>query len=76
RGVFTEQIVGAVEGAAHSDDSALRASLAASQVIGLALLREILGIEPLANESAERLVDVIAPTIERYLEGELGEPES
>ncbi|MEM8618254.1 MAG: TetR family transcriptional regulator [Actinomycetota bacterium] len=76
RGVFTEQIVGAVQSAAHPDDSALRASLAASQVIGLALLREILGIEPLANESTERLVDVTAPTIERYLEGELSKPES
>lgn len=71
RGVFTEQIVGAVEAAARPDDAALRASLAASQVIGLALLREILEIAPLANESTERLVDVIAPTIERYLAGEL-----
>ncbi len=71
REVFTSRIVGAVERAAQPDDAALRASLAASQVIGLALLREILAIEPLADVSTERLVDIIAPTVERYLGGDL-----
>ncbi|MEM9514612.1 MAG: TetR family transcriptional regulator [Actinomycetota bacterium] len=71
REVFTTRIVGAVERAAQPDDAALRASLAASQVIGLALLREILAIEPLADVSTERLVEIVGPTIERYLRGEL-----
>jgi AcrR family transcriptional regulator len=52
-------------------DAELRASLVASQIIGLAIGRYIVGIEPLASTPREVLIAAIAPTIQRYLAGDL-----
>jgi|HubBroStandDraft_2_1064218.scaffolds.fasta_scaffold145817_2 hypothetical protein len=49
-----------------------RASLAASQVIGLGLTRYVLGLEPLAAADLDRLVAAVGPTVDRYLTGDLG----
>jgi hypothetical protein len=57
---------------AGADDPALRASLAASQVMGLGMARKLIGLEPLASADAEQLVRAVAPTIDRYLTGDLG----
>jgi AcrR family transcriptional regulator len=48
-----------------------RASLVASQMIGLAMARYILKLEPLASMPADEIVDAVAPTIQRYLAGPL-----
>ena len=48
-----------------------RMPLVASQVIGLILLRYVLGVEPLASMPRERLIATYAPTIQRYLTGDL-----
>ncbi len=48
-----------------------RMPLVASQVIGLILLRYVLAVEPLASMSQEQLIAIYAPTIQRYLTGEL-----
>ena len=53
-------------------DADLRATLIGSQLIGLAMVRYIAGIEPLASAPAERIVAAAAPTIQRYLTGDLG----
>ena len=45
--------------------------LVASQVIGLILLRYVLGVEPLASMPRERVIATYAPTIQRYLTGDL-----
>jgi AcrR family transcriptional regulator len=52
-------------------DAELRASLVASQIIGLAIGRYIVGIEPLASAPRETLIAALAPTIQRYLTGDL-----
>jgi AcrR family transcriptional regulator len=44
-----------------------RASLVASQMIGLAMLRYILKLEPLASMHQDEVVRTLAPTIQRYL---------
>jgi len=48
-----------------------RMSLVASQVIGLILARYVLAIEPIASMPADELVATFAPTVQRYLTGEL-----
>jgi AcrR family transcriptional regulator len=53
-------------------DARLRAGLVASQVIGLAIARYVIRIEPLASVPRATLVQAIAPTIQRYLTGEIG----
>ena len=58
-------------GAGHADR---RAALLASQVIGLALTRYVLRIEPLASAPPDELVPLLAPTLQRYLTGDLDLP--
>jgi AcrR family transcriptional regulator len=46
----------------------LRLLAAVSQLIGLALLRHVIGVEPLASAEEEEIVRLVAPTIQRYLD--------
>jgi AcrR family transcriptional regulator len=54
----------------------LRATLVASQIIGLATIRYILKFEPLASAPRETVIAAVGPTIQRYLTGELPGPPS
>ncbi len=49
----------------------LRMSLVASQLIGIILARYVLALEPLASLSTDDVVTTYAPTIQRYLTGDL-----
>jgi AcrR family transcriptional regulator len=55
----------------EGEERLLRASLIASQVLGLVMLRYVWKIEPLASLPDEELVAFVAPTIQRYLSGRL-----
>jgi len=70
----TKQILSRVAGQLDLDpaEAGLRASLVASQVIGLAMARYIVKIEPLAHAPRETLIAAIGPTLQRYLTGPLG----
>lgn len=48
-------------------DPTLRAELAASHMIGIAILRYVLKAEPLASVSTEEIIRIVAPTLQRYL---------
>jgi AcrR family transcriptional regulator len=48
-----------------------RAALVATQVGGLAVVRYILKVEPVASAPAEQLVAAIGPNVQRYLTGDL-----
>jgi Tetracyclin repressor-like, C-terminal domain len=56
-------------GAEMAAEASYRAALVASQVVGLALARYVLGLEPLATASQDDLAAAIGPTLERYLTG-------
>jgi AcrR family transcriptional regulator len=58
--------------ALRSPDAKVRASLAASQMIGLLIARYIVRIEPLASLPAAQVVATIGPNVQRYLTGDLG----
>lgn len=49
-------------------DAELRLELAASHLVGIAILRYVVGIEPLASASVERLVEQVAPRLQSYLD--------
>jgi AcrR family transcriptional regulator len=51
-----------------------RGALVASQLVGLAMSRYVLKIEPLASAEPEALVAAYAPTLQRYLTGEVALP--
>jgi AcrR family transcriptional regulator len=52
-----------------SDDAPLRAQFVASQLLGLAVTRYVLRLEPLASAPPERVISQIGQTLQRYLEG-------
>jgi AcrR family transcriptional regulator len=47
-----------------------RATLAATQILGLAMARHVVPIEPLASMSIDDLVARVGPTLQRYLAGD------
>jgi AcrR family transcriptional regulator len=61
----------AVPDAAGGKQARYRASLVASQVIGLGFARYLLELEPLVTASTDALVAAIGPVVQRYLTGDL-----
>jgi len=49
------------------DQPHLRASLVGSQLVGLAMLRYVVKVEPLASAPVARVATWIGPTLQRYL---------
>ncbi len=77
REFFTVQIQRrAVERLPTSDpaEARLRATLVASQLFGLAVIRYVLRFQPLASVPRESVIALVGPTIQHYLTGELKEP--
>jgi len=52
-------------------EAQLRASLIGSQIVGLALYRYVLKVEPLASAPPEQLTTLAGPTLQRYLTGQI-----
>ena len=65
------RVFGPITQALGAPNADLRATLMGSQFIGLAMMRYIARIEPLASASVEQLVAAIGPTMQRYLSGHL-----
>ncbi|MGK5533889.1 TetR/AcrR family transcriptional regulator [Streptomyces sp. URMC 129] len=51
----------------------LRATLIGSQLVGIAVIRYAIKVEPLASFDHEKLSELIGPTIQRYLTADLNE---
>jgi len=67
RQFLTRAVFGRVVAGLDVDRRELRASLVASQMVGLAVTRYILRLEPLASAPPDVVVAMIAPTVQRYL---------
>jgi AcrR family transcriptional regulator len=48
-----------------------RGALVGSQLIGLVMARYVLKLEPIASAPAAELVEAVAPTLQRYLTGDV-----
>jgi AcrR family transcriptional regulator len=68
--------LGRLVAAVTEDEPETRAVLVGSQIVGLALSRHVVRVEPLASLPAAAVVDYIAPTFQHYLMGELGRDDS
>ncbi|HWH30811.1 MAG TPA: TetR/AcrR family transcriptional regulator [Mycobacteriales bacterium] len=71
RDFLTGVVLGPLAAAAAPDRADLRAALMASQMVGLAVTRYVVHLEPVASASAGELASAIGPTLQRYLTGEL-----
>lgn len=81
REFFTVQIsrsmVVRLDGVVPAHEVPARATFVASQLIGLATVRYLLRFEPLASTRPEAVIATLAPTVQRYLTGEIdGAPPS
>ncbi|MFI0780792.1 TetR family transcriptional regulator [Streptomyces sp. NPDC021212] len=48
-------------------DPKFRAQLAAAQIIGVAMLRYVIKMEPVASATVDEIVAMVGPTLQRYL---------
>ena len=71
REFVTRTILGRVAAAIDRPQPELRAALAGSQLIGLVMARYVIRIEPLASADADTVAAAVAPTLQRYLTGDL-----
>jgi len=55
----------------QGEDAALRSALVATQIAGLAVIRYVFKVEPVASADPETLVRAIGPNVQRYLTGDL-----
>jgi AcrR family transcriptional regulator len=74
REFITEEVLGQISHRLGSPDARLRATLVGSQIIGLAMARYIVKVEPLASAPSAQVVAAIGPTLQRYLTGDLTAP--
>jgi AcrR family transcriptional regulator len=66
REFLMREIIGRVAAAAGDP---LRANLVGSQVVGLIVARYVVQVQPLAGLDREEVVRLVAPTLQRYLDG-------
>jgi AcrR family transcriptional regulator len=70
RRVLTERLLLPMAQRVGGHRAELRASLVASQLVGLVLVRHVVGIEPLAAATREELIRALVPVFEHYLHGD------
>ena len=66
RDFVRREVLARVAEALELQDPEVRASLAASQLVGLAILRYVVKVEPLASAPPAQIAAWIGPTLQRY----------
>lgn len=67
RGIILRRLLERVASELKVPDPRLRAELAGAQMLGMAMMRYVIRIEPLASADIEEVVALVAPTLQRYL---------
>lgn len=71
RSVVERSLMGVSQLGTDERDRLVRSGLIASQLMGFALMRFVWKIEPVASMSDAEVIDALAPTVQRYIEGDL-----
>ena len=71
RDKFTTELLEPVVSRLGAGHAPLRAALVMSQILGVSLARHVVGLEDLASASQDELVAALAPTLQRYLVGDI-----
>lgn len=69
RDYLAKEVFARVAAQMPGPDAALRATLVASQVVGLLIARYVVRLEPLASAPVEQVVGWAAPAIQHYIDG-------
>ena len=67
REFLTAELLPVIGRSTGHQNGPLRASLVAAQLMGLAMLRHVVKVEPVAKASPDEIVALVAPVIEQYL---------
>lgn len=69
RRLITRLVMSRIARELEVPDAELRAELAAAQLVGVAIMRYVIKVEPLASEDAEVLIARLAPVVQQHLSG-------
>ncbi|PZH17001.1 TetR family transcriptional regulator [Streptomyces sp. NTH33] len=69
RRLIASQLLRRIASRLDLPDAELRAELAAAQLVGCAILRYVIRLEPLASADAEQIVARLAPVVQGHLTG-------
>ena len=67
REFMTANLLPVIAGLTDAPDAKLRASLVAAQLIGIAILRHVVRLEPVARATPDEIVALVTPVIEGYV---------
>jgi AcrR family transcriptional regulator len=73
RRVVEGSLMGVSQLGADDDDRLIRSGLISSQIMGLALMRYVWKVEPVASMTEDEVLAAVAPNLQRYIEGDLTE---
>lgn len=75
RMIVERSLIGVSQLGVDERDRLVRSGLISAQLMGLAMMRYVWRIEPLASMSDDELVAAIAPNLQHYIEGDLEQRE-
>jgi len=67
REFLTAELLTSIAALTSLSNAPLRASLVAAQLVGIAMLRHVVRVGPVARATPDEIVALVAPVIERYL---------
>ena len=71
RRIVESSLIGVSQLGVDERDWMVRSGLISSQIMGLAMMRYVWRIEPVASMSDDEVVAAVGPNLQRYIEGEL-----
>lgn len=71
REVLVNRVLITITRAVRDDRPELRAALCATQIIGIGMARYVGTIDPVATTDVDTLVATVAPTLQRYITGDI-----
>jgi AcrR family transcriptional regulator len=71
RRVVEGSLIGASQVGTDGTDRSRRSGLISSQIMGLAMMRFVWRVEPVASMTDDELVAAVAPNLQRYIDGDL-----
>ncbi|AZQ36529.1 TetR/AcrR family transcriptional regulator [Streptomyces cyaneochromogenes] len=75
RRLVSAQLLRRIADEIDAPDAQLRAELAAAQLVGVAMMRYVIKIEPIASADVEQIITRVAPVVQGHLTG-WGAPDS
>jgi AcrR family transcriptional regulator len=75
RRVVEGSLMGVSQLGVDEHDRLIRSGLISSQLMGLAMMRYVWRIEPVASMNDDDLIAAVAPNLQHYIEGDLGRSE-